>query len=172
MVASRILLYTTLALGSAFLLLSGDAKADEPEPLPPQAPNPSNPPDDMPWMRFSEATQTRQEEYNDWATANGWPTIKEDGILGPATCKALTDWWTNGGGPAVPSACSNAARYQVCQEAAAVRAEYLRLDERIARGEGFSSDEQHLQQLWDELYRLERMCGEVLLTGSGTRVEE
>lgn len=164
---TRILLFAALGLGG-LLVFAGTAKAAEPEPLPPQAPNPSSPPDDFPWMRYSDATLARQEDYNAWATVNGWPTIKADGILGPNTCEALTNWWQNGG-PAVPSACSNAARYKTCQDAAAVRAEWQREEDRRINGDPFY-DADRQDDLYAELYKLERMCGDVQITGEGTRL--
>jgi len=167
---TRLLLFSALGLGG-LLVFAGTAKASspEPEPLPPQAPNPSAPADDMPWMRYSETTLERQEEYNEWAPSHGWSTIKADGILGPETCKAFTNWQIEGG-PAVPSACSNAARFEVCRQAEGLRTEYFRLEERIASGNAFSSDEEHLGDLFNEIAKLERMCGQYVLTGTGTRI--
>lgn len=140
---TRLLLFSALGLGG-LLVFAGTAKAaaPEPEPVPPPPENPAMPEDNMPWMRYSATTLARQGDYNDWASANGWPTIKEDGILGPNTCKALTDWWFNGGGPAVPQVCGDLALQQVCKDAATYKAEYDRLEAMYQAGDPFYEKEQ------------------------------
>lgn len=123
---------------------------------------------DMPWMVYSDATLDRQQEYNEWAKDNGFPLIDEDGILGPQSCTAFTNWWQNGG-PEVPPACSNLANQQTCKDAATLRAEYFRLEARVNAGEGFSGDEEQMADLYTEIAKLERLCGDFVLTGTGTR---
>jgi len=164
---TRILLFGGLAALGA-LLFAGTASAEEVtiddiEPLPDPTTG-----DGMPWMRFSEETQAMQERYNEWAAANGWPTITADGILGPLSCEAFTNWWQEGG-EAVPSACANAAIYKTCQDAAAVRREWQNLENERISGDPFY-DEDKQDALYNLLYKLERMCGDVQITGEGTRL--
>lgn len=161
---TKILLIGLAGAATALLVAaSGTAKAA----LPPSV-TPDTPSGAMPWMKYSPATLDRQNEYNEWAAENGFPLITADGVLGPQTCTALTNWWQNGG-PEVPPACSTRAIDQTCKDAAALRAEYFTIEARINAGEAFSGDEEHLASLYDEIAKLENLCGDHVLTGTGTR---
>lgn len=43
----------------------------------------------VPWLQESPITLAVQKKYNVWARLNGLPIIKEDGVLGTKTAKAL-----------------------------------------------------------------------------------
>jgi hypothetical protein len=60
---------------------------DPNDPLPATVSNAINPAD-YPWMTYSVATQSAQEDMNASLQASGYCPISTDGILGPATCGA------------------------------------------------------------------------------------
>jgi len=164
MIARTKIILIGLAGAAVAVGLAATAKASPKAPSTPSA-APSGP---MPWMKYSADTLQHQQDYNAWAAIHGFPSIVEDGILGPNSCRAFTNWWQNGG-PEVPAACTNAAIDQTCRDAAALRVEYFDIQARVNRGEGFSGDEEHLQDLYNEIAKLEALCGDFVLTGTGTR---
>jgi len=165
MIARTKIILIGLAGAAVAVGLVATAKASPKTPSGPSVPAPSGP---MPWNVYSDATKAHQNEYNEWASTHGWPLIDPDGYLGPESCTAFTNWWQNGG-PEVPAACANAAISQTCKDAAALRVEYFDIEGRVSRGEGFSGDEEHMQDLYNEITKLEALCGDFVLTGTGTR---
>jgi hypothetical protein len=145
MISKRLLVGGLLLGGlTAYFLASPSeaAAASEPEPIPPPPANPVTPGDGMPWMVYSEVTLERQGEYNDWAPTHGYYTIKEDGILGPQTCAAFINWWSDGNGPSPPQVCRDAALQRICADAATYKAEYDRLEAMFQSGDPFYEKEQ------------------------------
>jgi len=165
MIARTKIILIGLAGAAVAVGLAATAKASPKVPSGPASEAPGGP---IPWMKYSPDTLQLQKNYNAWAVVHGFPTIVEDGILGPNSCTAFTNWWQNGG-PEVPAACVNAAISQTCKDAASLRVEYFEIEARITRGEAFSGDEEHLQDLYNEIAKLEALCGDIVLTGTGTR---
>lgn len=88
------------AVGAAAYVLwprrasAASAPAPMPEPVS-RTLNYPIPPDGLVWNRYSVLTLNRQREFNARASEDtfyGFPLLVEDGILGPLTCRALTDY--------------------------------------------------------------------------------